>query len=147
LRSSYSIAAVPARPTPVRPEGAFVLPGSYEVRLTAGGRTVSQPLEVAMDPRVDVGSGELAALLDFQRQVAAVLERAVGLAKQIEEAPDGKPDEILREAGQTARSVASVLTSLAGDLESVDLPPTEPQEALLAHETERLAAAETRWLE
>jgi hypothetical protein len=32
-------------------------------------------------------------------------------------------------------------------LESVDLPRTEPQEALLAHETERLAAAETRWLE
>ncbi len=153
LRSSYSIAAVPGRPTPVRPQGAFVLPGSYEVRLTAGGRTISQPLEVAMDPRVETGPAELAALLAFQRQVAALLGRAVGLAEQVEEASglpaaaDGMPDEDFEEVGQTARSVASVLTSLTGDLESVDLPPTEPQRELLANETERLEAAEVRWRE
>jgi hypothetical protein len=43
--------------------------------------------------------------------------------------------------------VASVLTSLTSDLESVDLPPTEPQRALLANETERLEVAEVRWRE
>jgi hypothetical protein len=83
--------------------------------------------------------------------VAAVLRRAVGLANEVEEvsgrAEEGMPDEDLEEVGQTARSVASVLTSLASDLESVDLPPTEPQRALLAHETERLEAAATRWRE
>jgi hypothetical protein len=153
LRSSYSIAAVPGRPTPARPQGAFVLPGRYEVRLTAGDRTVSQPLEVAMDPRVEAGPTGLAALLDFQRQVAALLERAVGLAKQVEEASGAPaaaneiPDEDVQEVGQTARSVASVLTSLTSDLESVDLPPTEPQRALLANETERLEVAEVRWRE
>ena len=85
--------------------------------------------------------------------MAALLERAVGLAKQVEEASDssaaadGMPDEDRQEVGQTARSVASVLTSLTGDLESVDLPPTEPQRELLANETERLEAAEDRWRE
>lgn len=153
LRSSYSIAAVPGRPTPTRPQGAFVLPGSYQVRLTAGGRTVSQPLEVAMDPRVETGPAELATLLDFQQEVAAALERAVGLAEQVEgdvetpESGEGKTDVNLEEIGQTARSVASVLTSLAGDLESVDRPPTQPQRELLAFENERLDSAEARWRE
>lgn len=120
------------------------------MRLTAGGSTASQALQVAMDPRVEAGASELGSLLDFQREVAAVLERAIGLAKEVEEASDssaaaaGKPDEDRQEAGRTARSVASVLTSLTGDLESVDLPPTEPQRELLANETERLKAAEDR---
>lgn len=123
LESEYSIAAVPGRPTPTRPEGAFVLPGRYEVRLSAGGTTVSQPLEVAMDPRVAAPPEDLASLLDFQRQVAAALERAVALAC---EDVDG------------AESVAGVLTSLASDLESADAAPTLAQRELFAWQSERL---------
>ena len=34
------------------PQGPLVLPGNYTVKLTVGGQTTSQPLEIVMDPRV-----------------------------------------------------------------------------------------------
>ena len=136
LGSSYSIAAVPGRATPARPEGAFVLPGTYEVRLTAGGQTVSQKLAVAMDPRVEVTSAELSNLLELQNEIAAALERVVALAAQTEEAGGEAHDEV--------RSVARVLTSLASDLESADAPPTEPQRELFAQAIDRLESADAQ---
>ena len=136
LGSSYSIAAVPGRPTPARPEGAFVVPGTFEARLTAGGHTVSQELEVAMDPRVDVTSAELSSLLAFQEKIAAALARVVALASQTQESADDTHEE--------ARSIARILTSLASDLESADATPTEPQRELFSEAFHRLEAAENR---
>ena len=43
------------------PRGVFALPGSYTVRLTADGRTVTAPLTVKLDPRVKVTEDALAA--------------------------------------------------------------------------------------
>jgi photosystem II stability/assembly factor-like uncharacterized protein len=137
LGSSYSIAAVPGRPTPTRPQGSFVLPATYEVRLTVGEQTVAQPLEVVMDPRVEVTTAELAELLAFQEEVAAALGRVVRLA----ELTEGADDELYGKA----RSIARVLTSLASDLEDADAPPTVPQRELFAHERERLADVRARW--
>jgi hypothetical protein len=51
LRHQYNIAAVYGA-TPGDPLGALVVPGTYEVRLTVGGKVYRQPLEVALDPRV-----------------------------------------------------------------------------------------------
>ena len=38
--------------TPFVPQGPLVTPGMYSVRLTANGKTYSQPLSIRMDPRV-----------------------------------------------------------------------------------------------
>jgi len=51
LNHEYPIAAI-VHNTPRLPRGALVLPGRYTVKLTAGGKTYSQPLTVVMDPRV-----------------------------------------------------------------------------------------------
>jgi len=134
LSSSYSIAAVPGRPTPVRPQGAFVVPGTFEVRLTTAGQTISQELEVEMDPRVEVTSAELSGLLEFQNEVATALARVVTLAERTQEAGEETYDE--------ARSIARVLTSLASDLESADAVPTVPQRELFNHTVDRLESAE-----
>lgn len=48
---SIPIAAV-YRDTPSEPTGPAVLPGTYTVRLTVGGKTHERPLVVKMDPRV-----------------------------------------------------------------------------------------------
>jgi photosystem II stability/assembly factor-like uncharacterized protein len=48
---AYPISAVWGN-TPSGPLGPAVMPGTYMVRLTAGGRSVEQPLVVKMDPRV-----------------------------------------------------------------------------------------------
>ena len=134
LESEYSIAAVPGKSTPILPEGAFVLPGSYTVKLTAGGETVTRQLEVVLDPRVGASDVKLASLLKFQLQVAAVLGRAVAMADAVE-ADDEKIDA-------TPRKVAEALTALAIDLEHTDLPPTLSQRKLLAYEKARLDTAD-----
>ncbi len=51
LRHEYPISAI-YRDTPRHPLGPAVLPGQYTVKLTAGGKTYTQPLLVKMDPRV-----------------------------------------------------------------------------------------------
>lgn len=142
LESEYSIAAVPGKPTPILPEGAFVLPGSYSVKMTAGDATVTESLEVTMDPRVQVTGEQLGSLLEFQQEVAAVLERAVLLDEEI-----SSSNEEARSAAMAEMpgKVAGVLTSLAIDLEHTDASPTAPQRELLALETKRLKAAENEW--
>jgi len=135
LESEYSIAAVPERETPILPEGGFVLPGSYTVKISAGARSSSQPLEVAMDPRVHVSHEDLVSLLEFQRQVGAALERAVGLADRTGAGNDADASP----GAASLAAVADALTALATDLEHVDAAPTAPQRALLAEMQTRLA--------
>jgi photosystem II stability/assembly factor-like uncharacterized protein len=47
----YPISATPGD-TPREPRGPWALPGQFTVRLTAGGKTYTQPLTIKMDPRV-----------------------------------------------------------------------------------------------
>ena len=131
LESEYSIAAVPEIETPILPDGAFVLPGTYTVRLSAGEVASEQALTVVMDPRVTTTDEELAELLAFQQEVAAVLQRTVELAHEAEKSATGP-------GANTPESIASALTALAIDLEHVDAPPTASQRAVLASEAERL---------
>jgi photosystem II stability/assembly factor-like uncharacterized protein len=167
LESSYSIAAVPGRPTPALPEGAFVLPGRYEIRLTVGGRSVVQPLTVAMDPRVTASPADLAALLGFQKDVSAALGRVVRLSKAIDDTAGSiagllsdpavrasksrltraaEELSVVRGSGEEGLAwAAEALSGLATDLESVDASPTASQREVLAMATERVARAETRW--
>ena len=51
MRHEYPIAAVPHN-TPRGPLGPTALPGSYKVRLTVDGKSLSAPLVIKMDPRV-----------------------------------------------------------------------------------------------
>jgi len=136
LESKYSIAAVPEMETPILPQGAFVLPGSYTVRLTAGSDSVSQTLDVVLDPRETATMAELAELLEFQQDVAALLQRAVALA---EDHPGQEQEEA---SAGSLKSVAKALTELATDLEQVDAPPTAGQRALFEYQAGRLAQLE-----
>ncbi len=142
LASEYSIAATPGEPTPILPEGAFVLPGTYTVRLTAAGETVTTTLEVVLDPRVDATQNDLVALLEFQQQVRTELARTVKLFEEIEAA-----NETARaSSAETATGkVAEALTALAIDLEHADAPPTSPQRELLEYEKQRLEQVENEW--
>jgi hypothetical protein len=163
----YSIAAVPGGAT-ATPEGAFVVPGTYEVRLTVDGRTLRQPLTVGMDPRVNTSEKDLAVLLAFQREVDAQLARSAELAEAVGAAR--KPLEAARNAARDADARAAaeralaefdrlvgttatenpttangVLASLARDLESGDLAPTEPQREVLDSCRQALDRFAARW--
>jgi hypothetical protein len=45
--------------TPAVSTAPWVMPGDYTVRLTAGGKTLTQPLKVVMDPRVKASTADL----------------------------------------------------------------------------------------
>ena len=55
--------------TPFVPEGPFVLPGNYTVKLTVNGKTVSQNLTVKMDPRVPTSPGDWQQQFTLSMQV------------------------------------------------------------------------------
>ncbi len=54
--------------------GPQVAPGNYRVRLTAEGKTYTQPLTVIMDPRSRATSDDLEKQLDFSLQVIALMK-------------------------------------------------------------------------
>jgi photosystem II stability/assembly factor-like uncharacterized protein len=85
LEYEYSIAAVPGADTPELPQGIFVLPGTYQVRLTADGKTVTQPLKVAMDPRVKTPPADLLAQHEMYAAVSQALARVTDAQEQIAE--------------------------------------------------------------
>jgi photosystem II stability/assembly factor-like uncharacterized protein len=45
--------------TPAVPSSPWVMPGTYTVRMTADGRTMSEPLKVVMDPRVKTATVDI----------------------------------------------------------------------------------------
>jgi photosystem II stability/assembly factor-like uncharacterized protein len=71
-RYEYPISAVPHE-TPRVPQGPLVLPGSYTVRLTADGKTMTVPLTVKMDPRVKATRADLVALSAAESKLAAMV--------------------------------------------------------------------------
>ena len=75
---SYPISATPGDTAP-EPKGPWVLPGTYTVRLTAGGATSSRPLRVSIDPRVKTPAASLEQQFSLSMRlyeaIAAVHER------------------------------------------------------------------------
>ncbi|HEY1251319.1 MAG TPA: hypothetical protein VGH97_09020, partial [Thermoanaerobaculia bacterium] len=70
--------------------GLWAAPGTYTVRLTAGGRSVQQSLVVSRDPRIPATDEDLARQLELARKiqaerirVAEAMRKADALRKQI----------------------------------------------------------------
>src|SRR5262249_54181094 len=114
LEYEYSIAALPGHETDALPLGAFVLPGTYRLRLSAGGSPVEQPLRVTMDLRVEVSQKDWADLREFQRKVGQALSRSAILEKERAEAVK------LLEAGQKDPAAASLRKSLSRQKKQID---------------------------
>jgi photosystem II stability/assembly factor-like uncharacterized protein len=82
LHHEYPIAAVP-RDTPAEPRGPYVLPGEYQVKLTAGGSSFTQPLTVKMDPRVPASAGDLARQLALASGVVEAMGQDAAALRQV----------------------------------------------------------------
>jgi hypothetical protein len=57
-------------------DGPLVLPGSYQVRLTVGGKTYSQPLLVKLDPRSTATPTDLQKQFDLSMRCMKLIEQA-----------------------------------------------------------------------
>jgi hypothetical protein len=84
------------------PQGPIALPGQYTVKLTVGGQSQTQPLEIVMDPRVKTVSPE-----DLQKQF--------DLAMQVRDA-----NEELHRAVNQIRELRAELKNLHPRFESDD---------------------------
>jgi hypothetical protein len=65
------------------PLGPWVLPGQYTVRLTAGGRALTQPLAVAMDPRVKTSVEDLALQFEVGMRISAAMNEDAEALRQV----------------------------------------------------------------
>ena len=112
LRTSPPYAAwfaVKAEGTPAPSVGRFsmlVAPGRYTVRLTVGGQTLEQPLNVLQDPTTGASAEDLRTQIAFEAPVAADIDSTVAMISRL---------EVLR--GQ----LVALRASLAGDSGAADV--------------------------
>ncbi|HEX5474812.1 MAG TPA: hypothetical protein VFX12_09140 [Vicinamibacterales bacterium] len=134
----YTIAAIPGD-TPALPEGPQVVPGRYEVRLTAGGATLTAPLTVKMDPRVSVSAADLRRQFDLEKQISdAIARTAAGLDAA---AARGASDEAARHQEAELTRLNAALGALLVVVDTADAAPTQQALDLFARYSRELDAA------
>jgi len=91
-----------------RSGGPWVVPGEYTVRLTADGKTFTQPLLVKLDPRVHVSQADLEAQLAAAQAAAARIKE---LSPEVTKA--AAMDKQLKELAAKAKDNAALSGALA----------------------------------
>jgi photosystem II stability/assembly factor-like uncharacterized protein len=65
--------------------GPLALPGTYQVRLTANGKTLTAPFEVKLDPRVTTSQSDLEKQFKLEMDVREQLDRVYYAVNQIQD--------------------------------------------------------------
>jgi photosystem II stability/assembly factor-like uncharacterized protein len=115
-RRDYPMTAI-FHDTPRRPLGPWVLPGRYTVRLTAGTMTSTQPLTVAMDPRVKTSAADLARQFELATQICAAMHEDAEALREVHSLR-ARLEQLKVRAGKEATANAiGALDAKAGALE------------------------------
>lgn len=173
LPPSFPISATFGQTAP-DPTSPWVLPGTYSVKLTAGGTSVTRPLVVVMDPRVKTPNAALKLQHDLslacyngRRESAASLKIVQKLRTQVKDrtgraraelaaALSAAQERLARFEAAPSGTGAASFTSLQGSFSSVfnilhdaDRPPTAQAAAAgeSARKSHRALSAElASWL-
>jgi len=103
--SSGATDAEDASDEPTAPKGPRVAPGTYQVKLTIDGQTLTQKIEVKMDPRCSATSAELARQYQTGQEIyettmlsRKTLAEITSVSKQLDglHAKDAKPELVTR---------------------------------------------------
>lgn len=123
------------RYTPIDRRGVAVLPGIYQVRLTAGTATLRQAVSVRMDPRIRATAPDLTAeyklaraVDDQRREIASALART-----------GADPPQAAR--GESLRSAMAALNDALDRIQQSDAKPTSAAEAAAGAAIARALAA------
>jgi photosystem II stability/assembly factor-like uncharacterized protein len=65
--------------------GPLALPGKYQIRLTANGKTLTAPFEVKLDPRVTTSQADLEKQFKLELDLREQLDRVYGAVNQIQD--------------------------------------------------------------
>ncbi|MCA1591978.1 MAG: glycoside hydrolase [Acidobacteria bacterium] len=82
LRFDYPISAI-YKDTPLYPQGPSVMPGRYTVKLTTGGRSYTQPLNVRIDPRVKTQAAGLRQQYELSMQAYEGMRQSFEALEQV----------------------------------------------------------------
>src|SRR5581483_11178488 len=70
----------------VAPKGSMALPGMYQARLTAGGKSQTVPVELKLDPRASASSDELQKQFELEQKISrrlTVLHKTVNQLREV----------------------------------------------------------------
>ncbi len=112
LEHEYPIAAI-WHNTPRSPQGPRVLPGVFNVKLTADGKTYTQPLTIKMDPRVKTPLAGLQEQFRLAAKIAGMLHQSAQPGNDDLKKLNGQLVEVLEaiegaDATPTTQAVATV---------------------------------------
>ncbi len=121
------------------PDGPYVVPGTYVVRLVVAGQAYEQPLVVNEDPRIKVGLEERRAWTHTLLRVGGMYEEAndlVGaLAEHTEGLGDNASDDVVAEGVELSRLTDELrrrVRSLYGSISGWTGGPTADQVAQMS---------------
>jgi hypothetical protein len=126
--------------------GPLVMPGSYTVKLIAGGREFVQPLKVTMDPRSSATPAELAAQFDLANRVFDDMIRArkaFAAATSLHTKLDGIHEKLDSNHAALREPVAALSTELNDLLTGGKAGPEEGLRYTSAALTAALSAVES----
>lgn len=142
-RFTYPIAAAVGDTPPV-PRGMFVMPGTYQVRLTVAGQVLRQPVVVRMDPRVRTPLADLTLQLRLSKSVDAALRQlARARADLAGRLAAGAGDEAarLQSLAKQLQDAYTPLPALFEALQEADARPTPAVETAVAEALKRVEGA------
>jgi hypothetical protein len=159
----------------MEPQGPFVLSGTYTLRLTANGKSQTQPLVVKNDPRLKVSLADLQKQHALELQVTQQMHETYAAAKQAESFIDQIKNARRSASGDAAKalddfnakvaelasggagggfgadpyrnleSLNGSLAGLLGSLDSTDAAPTRQQSEVTAEVAQRTRAQLEKW--
>lgn len=167
---SYPIAAVYQNTAP-QPTSPWVMPGNYIIKLTANGKTYSEPVVIKMDPRVKTSIKDLQVQHDLsldcykaREQLTQILSSIESFRKMIKEkiAKDKNNasqllsfDDLLSKLKSTPagshetsfEQLMGIFGSLFGLLQESDMPPTVRTITAVKEAKESLQKLIAKWNE
>jgi photosystem II stability/assembly factor-like uncharacterized protein len=174
LEHEAPISATP-HDTPIAPEGPLVVPGTYTARLTANGKSETQPLVIKNDPRLKVAAADLQRQFALESQIVQQMHETYAAAKQAEsldeqiksvrENASGETAKLLNDFSSKATKLASgnggegftndplrnietangSLGTLLGSIGSTDAAPTKQQTEVAAEGAQKTNALLAQW--
>jgi photosystem II stability/assembly factor-like uncharacterized protein len=131
----YPISAVP-HDTPRSPQGPYVVPGQYSVRVTTNGKTETAPLVIKMDPRVKITAAGLEQQFRLQMRLSSLLTKtsqAVMQAKSVD-------DQLEKISGQASGTVKQSIGDFKKKLSAVRESAAESKEPALGSVNEAVGS-------
>jgi hypothetical protein len=113
--------------------GPMAMPGKYQVRLTVDGKSQTVPMELKLDPRVNVSQADLQKEFDLLMQIRDQLSRVYDTVNQVEDVRlqvNGLKKRLPQNASTkpvltSATDLDQKLTSLRDDLIQVKIKANE----------------------